>query len=361
MTGDISLAAQQYFAVSRNTTWLRDDGGFALIEGIARFWASKAQRNPSDGTWSIAQTQSPDEYHTNITDGVFPNEVAKQSLYGAYALAHMAGAEPNETFRTVADGLRILYCAADGGADCDGASPDQRDFHPAFVNGRSGATFNSSCVPELGSVDGQCQVLQDGGKIKQGDVVLIYYPLAVTTNASTKKHDLDLYSQLTDIDGPAMTWMIHSIAYGDLGEDATAARYFTKSWAGLVRSPFFVWHEGYNEFGGAPNFINAAGMFLVNVAAGYGGVRWNLTDGSLRLQRPRPPPNCSRLVLRRVFYRGALLNIEARADGWAVGLAEPAPQGVVLELRATGAVAVRLTVETVERPVGSSATIVQLP
>jgi trehalose/maltose hydrolase-like predicted phosphorylase len=42
MTGDISLAAQQYFAASQNTTWLRDDGGFALIEGIARFWASKA-------------------------------------------------------------------------------------------------------------------------------------------------------------------------------------------------------------------------------------------------------------------------------------------------------------------------------
>ena len=38
-------------------------------------------QNP-DGTWSIAQTQSPDEYHTNITDGVFPNMVARQSLLG---------------------------------------------------------------------------------------------------------------------------------------------------------------------------------------------------------------------------------------------------------------------------------------
>ena len=162
-----------------------------------------------------------------------------------------------------------------------------------------------------------------------------------------------------------MTWMIHSIAYGDLGDDDTAAHYFTKSVVGLVRSPFYVWHEGYNAFGGAPNFINGAGMFLVNVAAGYGGVRWNLTDGSLRLQRPRPPPNCSRLVLRRVFYRGAVLNIEARADGWSVGLAEPAPEGVVLELREGGASppgarGLRLTVVTVERPAGSSATIVQL-
>ena len=195
MTGDISLAAQQYFAASRNTTWLRHGGGFALIEGIARFWASKARRNQANGAaWSLAQTQSPDEYHTNITDGVFPNEIAKQSLYGAYELAHLAGVEPNETFKTVADGLRVLYCPAEGGPDCSGAATaEQRDFHPAFVNGKSGTIFNSSCVPEPGSVDGQCQVLPDGGKIKQADVVLIYYPLAVKANASTKKHDLDLY------------------------------------------------------------------------------------------------------------------------------------------------------------------------
>jgi hypothetical protein len=102
----------------------------------------------------------------------------------------------------------------------------------------------------------------------------------------------------------------------DIGEDEKAAQYFLKSYDGLgksttsngvlcfrllflfelqlwlvvktgsgqtfkqlknthtelfaVRSPFFVWHEGFNEFGGAPNFINGGGMFLVNVAAGYG-------------------------------------------------------------------------------------------
>lgn len=53
--------------------------------------------------------------------------------------------------------------------------------------------------------------------------------------------------------GPAMTWMVHSIAYGDIGEDDKAAVYFQKSYDGLVRSPFFVWHEGFNEFGGGAN------------------------------------------------------------------------------------------------------------
>ena len=53
-------------------------------------------------------------------------------------------------------------------------------------------------------------------------------------------------------------------------------------------------------------------MHLMNVAAGYGGVRW--LDDKLELRRPRPPPNCTRLVLRRVFFRGARLNIEAAAE-----------------------------------------------
>eukprot|EP01051_Picozoa_sp_SAG22_P024834 SAG22_NODE_7068_length_780_cov_0.883994_1_plen_45_part_10 len=39
--------------------------------------------------------------------------------------------------------------------------------------------FNTTCVPEPGSLTGQCQILPDGGKIKQADVVLIYYPLQV--------------------------------------------------------------------------------------------------------------------------------------------------------------------------------------
>ena len=108
--------------------------------------------------------------------------------------------------------------------------------------------------------------------------------------------------------------------YGDIGDDEKAAAFLRQSYEGLVRSPFYVWHEGFNEFGGAPNFINGAGMFLVNIAAGYGGVRWNLTDGSLDLKRPRPPPNCTKLVLRRVYFRGARLNVEAREDTWFVAL-----------------------------------------
>ena len=143
INGDISLAFQQYYATTANKTWLRDGGGFAVIEGIARFWASKATRN-SDGSYSIPQTQSPDEYHTNVTDAVYTNLVARLSLLGAHALASTAGAAPNTTFKNIADSLRIPYDAA-------------RDINPEYEG------YDLDAYPT----------------IKQADVVLADYPLQV--------------------------------------------------------------------------------------------------------------------------------------------------------------------------------------
>ena len=64
MTGDISLAFQQFWQATHNVTWLKEEG-FGLLHGIARFWASKAVRN-DDGSYSIPQTGTPDEYHNNV-------------------------------------------------------------------------------------------------------------------------------------------------------------------------------------------------------------------------------------------------------------------------------------------------------
>merc|ERR1712187_748525 len=100
----------------------------------------------------------------------------------------------------------------------------------------------------------------------------------------TLRSDLEIYSAVTDPYGPAMTWMIHSIAFGDAGDDELAAEYFRKSWNGFVRGPFFIWHESVDG-AGVPNFINGAGMMVMNVVAGYGGVR--LMDDKLLLKRPR--------------------------------------------------------------------------
>ena len=68
----------------------------------------------------------------------------------------------------------------------------------------------------------------------------------------------------------------------------------------------------------------------MNVVAGYGGVR--LSDDELVLKAPRPPPNCTKLNMRRVSFRGAWLNFQVSATGWSAVLDEAPPTGVVLQL-----------------------------
>ena len=46
-----------------------------------------------------------------------------------------------------------------------------------------------------------------GDVVKQADVVLLHYPLGMDMPEDVQARDLDFYSEVTDIGGPAMTWV----------------------------------------------------------------------------------------------------------------------------------------------------------
>ena len=52
LQGDIAFAFKQYWGATHDLAWLKSHG-FAVIEGIATFWASKAVKNAADGSYSI--------------------------------------------------------------------------------------------------------------------------------------------------------------------------------------------------------------------------------------------------------------------------------------------------------------------
>ena len=56
--------------------------------------------------------------------------------------------------------------------------------------------------------------------------------------------------------------------------------------------------------------------------AGYGGFR--LHNGTLRLQRPRLPPNCTGFHLRKAWFRGNFINVDVGADGSWTASVDPA-------------------------------------
>ncbi len=50
--------------------------------------------------------------------------------------------------------------------------------------------------------------------MKQADVVLLGFPLQLDMSADVRENDLVLYENITNPDGPAMTWSMFAIGYG---------------------------------------------------------------------------------------------------------------------------------------------------
>jgi trehalose/maltose hydrolase-like predicted phosphorylase len=75
----IALAVQRYWWATNDAIWLRDEGG-ALLQGIARFWASRV-----DADGSIRNVVSMDERTCNmgprhVSNAVYTNALARLSL-----------------------------------------------------------------------------------------------------------------------------------------------------------------------------------------------------------------------------------------------------------------------------------------
>lgn len=79
ITGDISFAMQQYFALSNDLDWAHREGCKMAIE-IAKFWESRVTLNESTGYYDINHIMGPDEDHNNIMNNVYTNVIAKRAL-----------------------------------------------------------------------------------------------------------------------------------------------------------------------------------------------------------------------------------------------------------------------------------------
>eukprot|EP00041_Stephanoeca_diplocostata_P022033 m.522676 g.522676 ORF g.522676 m.522676 type:complete len:859 (+) comp21968_c0_seq3:119-2695(+) len=288
LQGDIAFAFRQYYFATGDVTWLTNSG-FPVLEGIARFWASKAYLN-ANGTYSIAKIMGPDEYHGNVVDSVYCNVVAKYSLEAAYGLAKTAGVTPNATFKDIADKLVVLFDTTN-------------NYHPEF------------------------QGYTRGTKIKQADTILLGYPLLYNMSTSVRQSDLDYYATVTDVNGPAMTWSMFSVNYGDIYNDTAAAQYFERGYKDNALGNYHDWHEVVGA-SGADNFITGAGGFMQSVFAGYGGLRI-VGKCTLQLLRPRVLPNSTGLALRRVSFCGSVFNVDISPAQWTIALDDASPTGAL--------------------------------
>ncbi len=144
-----------------------------------------------------------------------------------------------------------------------------------------------------------------------------------------RRNDLELYADITNPDGPAMTWGIFSIGYVvpisaflritnycvcrwmKLGNKPKAEELFSKSYQPYVKEPFKVWTETQSGVG-AVNFITGAGGFLQTLLFGYGGLR--VHPYHLQFENTFLPPGTDALSLIGLDYLGASFDVRLTAD-----------------------------------------------
>jgi trehalose/maltose hydrolase-like predicted phosphorylase len=295
INADISFATRQMWQLSHDKTWLADTG-YPLAEGIAEFWASKAIKQP-DNLYHILKTMGPDEFHQLTDDNAYTNSAAAIALEFAAAAAETLGQTPPKEWREIASKMFVPYDAA-------------KDYHPEYEHyyPNEGPPTGAYAPPEV---------------VKQGDTILMGFPLGVNMSASTRRNDLNMYNNVTTATGPAMTWAMFAVGYLDIGDEVTAQAFFSRGYANALNGAFGVWQE--TPHGGAVNFLTGAGGFLQSLIFGYGGLR--LSEDALLLRPPHPPGNATSVGLHGVDYLGVPLAITATADTLIVERLSPLNNG----------------------------------
>ncbi|KAK3750634.1 hypothetical protein QZH41_012817, partial [Actinostola sp. cb2023] len=79
ITGDIGIAAKQYWMATRDTNWLRETGS-DLIYATAEFWASRVTFNQSKNAYVIYNVMPPDEDRGVVNNSVYTNAIARLNL-----------------------------------------------------------------------------------------------------------------------------------------------------------------------------------------------------------------------------------------------------------------------------------------
>lgn len=230
VTGCVGVAAWQYYCVTGDRQWLREEG-YPLLRETADFWVSRVDRG-KDGYYHINNVVAADEWAENVDDDAFTNGIAQLNLLCAARAARALGEAPDERWEEVAEKMRFWE-------------------------------FDDGVTREYATYQGQ--------DIKQCDVNLLAFPVKRITDRPHILADLDYYrKRLPEKDTPAMTQAIFALLYARTGDRDRAWYYFKDAYEPNRLPPFGVLAEC--KGGTNPYFATGAGGALQTVLMGFCGL-----------------------------------------------------------------------------------------
>lgn len=230
ITGDVAIAAWQYYLVTGDKEWLRETG-WPMLKATAEFWVSRLEKNDK-GEYEIKNVVAADEWAENIDNNAYTNGTAIRNLQYASKCASVLGIAASEEWNLIASKIPI-------------------------------STMNNGVTREHDSYTDQ--------NIKQADVNLLAYPLKIITDKEQITRDLRFYqTKVPHSDTPAMTQAIFSLLYSRLGDSDQAYHWFKDAYQPNLNPPFRVIAEC--KGGTNPYFATGAGGVLQAVMMGFGGL-----------------------------------------------------------------------------------------
>jgi trehalose/maltose hydrolase-like predicted phosphorylase len=261
ITGDVAIAAWQYYCVTQDKEWLREKG-YSLIAEPADFWVSRAEYDEL-GRANLYNVIGADEWSSNdlggklIDNNAYTLGVAKTNLYYATQAAHVLSIKPKKEWNTTANAFQFQY-------------------------------LDNGVIKEYDTYNGQVT--------KQADVSLLAYPLRIVTDTAQIRKNLEYYIAKVPVKKtPAMSKSVYSVLYARLGKAEQALHYFYDSYLPNLNPPFRV----IAEFNGGTNpyFITGAGGTLQAIIFGFAGLE--ITDKGLKqVYTPILPKEWSSLTIR---------------------------------------------------------------
>jgi trehalose/maltose hydrolase-like predicted phosphorylase len=166
INGDIAFAIAQYWWTTHDIEWL-ESTGYPLLYSICEFWESRTTQTGPD-SFSIDNVIPPDEYHSGVNNSAYTNAVASFTFNITAQLGALLGITTPSLWSEIAEKLPIPF-------------DPERQIHLEY-DGYTNET------------------------IKQADVILLGYPLMYPMSEAVRLNDLNFYSNVTSLEGPAMTW-----------------------------------------------------------------------------------------------------------------------------------------------------------
>ena len=265
LQSDVALAQWEYYKATGDKLWLAQKG-WPVVEAVAEFWASKA--TPVPVGYAIDQVQTPDEYATDTDNDAYTNAAASLELEATIEAAKILGRSVPPSWSAIGAGL-IKTMPVD-------AALNIYLEHQGYV----------------------------AQQIKQADVVMLTYPLDFSMPESMGVNDLNFYTPRTDVNGPAMTDAIHSIAAASIDVPGCSSyTYLLRSYEPFLREPYLQFSEfaPVKLTATAYDFLTGVGGFMQEFLYGFSGFR-PLVD-AVRLD-PSLPPQLRGITLSNLAWQG---------------------------------------------------------